>query len=117
LATKIQNSSPFQKKAQFKVGDKVCDGDLILVANQEATRSGDGGVSYPRRLVAWSPNLEGEICYRGDMAEERQATTVRLARSQLKWIKDQAFDRRCTQQDVIEAALVAAGAPKDGEGS
>jgi hypothetical protein len=45
------------------------------------------------------------------MAEERQATTVRLTRSQLKWIKDQAFDRRITQQDVIEAAIVAAGGP------
>jgi hypothetical protein len=46
------------------------------------------------------------------MTEERQATTVRLTRSQLKWIKDQAFDRRVTQQDVVEAALTAAGAPR-----
>lgn len=48
------------------------------------------------------------------MAEERQATTVRLTRSQLKWIKDRAFDRRCTQQDVIESALIAVGAPAPG---
>jgi hypothetical protein len=51
------------------------------------------------------------------MDEERQATTLRLTRRQLKWVKDQAFERRCTQQDVIETALVAAGAPKDGDGS
>lgn len=46
------------------------------------------------------------------MVEERQATTMRLTRRQLKWIKDEAFERRCSQQDVIEAALVLAGAPK-----
>lgn len=45
------------------------------------------------------------------MEEERQATTMRLTRRQLKWIKDQAWERRCSQQDVVEAALVAAGAP------
>jgi hypothetical protein len=48
------------------------------------------------------------------MPEERQATTVRLTRQQLKWIKDAAWERRCSQQDVIEAAIIAAGAPKDG---
>lgn len=48
------------------------------------------------------------------MAEERQATTLRLTRRQMKWIKDTAFERRCSQQDVIEAALVAAGAPAEG---
>ncbi|MET0426685.1 MAG: hypothetical protein ABW046_22650 [Actinoplanes sp.] len=48
------------------------------------------------------------------MADERQATTVRLTRPQLKWIKDQAFERRCSQQDVIESLIVAAGAPKNG---
>jgi tRNA A37 N6-isopentenylltransferase MiaA len=54
------------------------------------------------------------MCYRDGMADERQATTVRLTRRQLKWIKDEAWDRHCSQQDVIEAALVAVGAPKDG---
>lgn len=48
------------------------------------------------------------------MTEERQATTVRLTRRQLKWIKDEAFYRRCSQQDVIEEALVAKGAPAEG---
>ena len=52
------------------------------------------------------------MCYHDVMVEERQATTVRLTRRQLKWIKDQAFEQRCTQQDVIEAAIVTAGAPK-----
>jgi hypothetical protein len=46
------------------------------------------------------------------MTEERQATTVRLTRPQLKWIKDQAFERRVTQQDVVEQAICAAGAPR-----
>lgn len=54
------------------------------------------------------------LCYFDVMADERQATTVRLTRRQLKWIKDAAFERRCSQQDVIEAAVVAAGAPEDG---
>jgi len=57
------------------------------------------------------------MCYHDVMTEERQATTVRFTRGQLKWIKDHAFELRCTQQDVIEAAIVAAGAPKAaGEG-
>jgi len=52
------------------------------------------------------------------MTEERQATTVRLTRRQMKWIKDEAFERRISQQDVIEAAVVAAGAPAaEAEGS
>lgn len=49
------------------------------------------------------------------MPEERQATTVRLTRSQLKWIRDAAFEWRCRQQDVIEAALIVIGAPRDAE--
>ena len=38
---------------------------------------------------------------------------MRLTESQLKWIRDRAFEQRRSQQDVIEAAVVAAGAPKD----
>lgn len=38
---------------------------------------------------------------------------MRLTVSQLAWIKQQTVERRCSQQDVVEAALVAAGAPKD----
>lgn len=65
----------------------------------------------PRPTVQTEDSWSMTPCYTDGMDEERQATTVRLTRRQLKWVKDAAFDRRCSQQDVIEAALTTAGAP------
>lgn len=42
---------------------------------------------------------------------ERRATTVRLSVEQMRWVREQAFERRMTQQQIIERALMRAGAP------
>lgn len=48
------------------------------------------------------------------MSEERRLTSVRLTVRQLLWLKEESVKQRCPQQDVIEAALVGAGAPHAG---
>lgn len=36
---------------------------------------------------------------------------MKLTVAQLQWVKGQAVARRCSASDVIESALIAAGAP------
>lgn len=45
-----------------------------------------------------------------DDRDERR-TTLRLTVGQLSWIRTRAAEQRCTQNDVIEQALIRAGAP------
>jgi hypothetical protein len=43
--------------------------------------------------------------------DDRRPLTIRLSVEQKRWLMNEALDRRCTQNDVIVKALIAAGAP------
>lgn len=47
-----------------------------------------------------------------DADDDRRATTIRLKVEQLLWVKGAALAKRCTMNDIIEQALIAAGAPE-----
>ena len=46
------------------------------------------------------------------MTKERRTTTLRLTPAQLLWLKQESVNQRRSAQDIIEAALIVAGAPK-----
>lgn len=47
----------------------------------------------------------------GRSGDGERRTTLTLTVAQLTWVKVEAARRRCTQNDVIEQALIQAGAP------
>jgi len=55
-----------------------------------------------RTVVAWYRDvMDAEI----NESTERRQTTVRLPVAQLRWINGQAFDRKVSQQAIIETAV------------
>lgn len=54
---------------------------------------------------------DGGMTTQSDAQPERRATNIRLTVPQLLWCKEQATIQRSSMSAVIEAAIVAAGAP------